>query len=151
MTEYRVGQMLPELRLSVTATGIVAAAMASRDYSPLHHDRHYVDEVGGHPDIFANTPHQAALFERYLFDWAGGEARIARMRFSMHKPLYAGSEIVIGGEVADVDEIAGSTFIGLLLTLRCAEDLLTDCQARIALPDPLGNSPWALAEEAWQP
>ena len=55
----QVGDSLEELRISVSTTDVICGALASRDYSPLHHDFHYATEQAGHRDIFLNTPHQA--------------------------------------------------------------------------------------------
>ena len=49
------GTIIPTLEFDVTATRLIAGALASRDYSPLHHDGRYVRDVVGQQDIFANT------------------------------------------------------------------------------------------------
>ena len=48
-----VGDELPAFELEVTATVIVAGAIASRDFMPVHHDRDYARAQGA-PDLFMN-------------------------------------------------------------------------------------------------
>ena len=43
----------PALVLVMTATRIVAGAIATRDFMPVHHDRDYANAQGA-PDIFMN-------------------------------------------------------------------------------------------------
>ena len=113
-----VGDVLDELSLAISTTDVITGAMASRDYSPLHHDFHYVTEQAGHRDVFLNTPHQAALFERLLSDWSGPLGRLGRMRFRMKSPVYAGDTLCLAGDVLDksVDE-AGCGWLRLALSM----------------------------------
>ena len=39
-----VGDVLPALMIDMSATRIVAGAIASRDFMPVHHDRAYANE-----------------------------------------------------------------------------------------------------------
>jgi acyl dehydratase len=49
----RVGEELPALEVPITATAIVAGAIASRDYQDVHHDRELAVQRGS-KDIFMN-------------------------------------------------------------------------------------------------
>jgi hypothetical protein len=49
---------------------IVAAAIASRDYQDVHHDRDAAIRRGT-PDIFTNILTSSGLVARYVTDWAG--------------------------------------------------------------------------------
>ena len=42
----QVGDALPPLDVPLTASVIVAGAIASRDFMPVHHDRAYANEQG---------------------------------------------------------------------------------------------------------
>ena len=76
--QVKAGQVLPELAIDVTATTVVAGAIASRDYRPMHHDKDFAVERNGVRNIFINTPNNAAFFERYITDWTGPKGRLAR-------------------------------------------------------------------------
>ena len=73
------GDELADFVLPVTATVIVAGAIASRDFMPAHHDRDFA--VGrGSPDIFMNIFTTNGYLSRFVTDWAGPEARIRAIR-----------------------------------------------------------------------
>ena len=150
--EVQVGDRLDDLQLSISTTDVVSGALASRDYSPLHHDFHYVTGKAGHRDIFLNTPHQAAFFERYLGDWSGPSGRMGRMRFVMKASVYAGDTFMLSGEVVErmVDD-AGCGWVTLQLQIHMGETLCTECQVRYALPVDDKDNPWQRRGEEWQP
>ena len=146
------GQQLPAFHFEVTTTGIIAGALASRDYSPLHHDKAYATEQAGHADIFLNTPQQAAFFERYLNDWSGPKGRIGRMKFTMKSSVYAGSRISIAGEVIEraVDKL-DCAWVGLLLRMTVGGVLTTESRVRYALARDATDNPWRRENEDWIP
>ena len=49
----RVGDAVTPMTIDVTATVVVAGAIASRDFMPVHHDRDYAQAQGA-PDLFMN-------------------------------------------------------------------------------------------------
>ena len=51
--DVAVGDELPRFDLDVTATVIVAGAIASRDFMPVHHDAEYARRQGA-PHLFMN-------------------------------------------------------------------------------------------------
>ena len=51
--DINVGDELTPLEIPVTATVIVAGAIASRDFMPVHHDRDFANSQGS-PNIFMN-------------------------------------------------------------------------------------------------
>jgi len=146
------GDALPPLVMDMTSTRIVAGALASRDYAPLHHDYHYATDEAGHRDIFMNTFHQAALFERYLDDWAGARGRLGRMKFRMSASVYAGDSVAVNGEVTGqlVDD-SGCGWVALRLTLSVDSKACTECEVRYALPLTPGDNPWERRGEQWRP
>jgi hypothetical protein len=73
-----VGDVLPDLRIAVTATEIVAGAIATRDFMPVHHDRAYANAQGA-PDVFMNILSDTGYCGRFLTDWAGPEAMLKRL------------------------------------------------------------------------
>ncbi|MEH6584413.1 MAG: hypothetical protein V7754_20940 [Halioglobus sp.] len=150
--DVAVGESLGALQLDISSTDVIAGAMASRDYSPLHHDYHYVTEEAGHRDIFLNTPHQAALLEKYLSDWSGPGGRLGRMRFTMKASIYAGDSIILDGEVVDKSvDASGCSWLKLKLWIEVKGETATACEVRYALPGKAQDSPWKRKGEAWQP
>ena len=150
--EVAVGESLPRLSMDMHTTRIVAGALASRDYTPLHHDFHYATEQAGHPDIFMNTFHQAALFERLLGDWSGPRGRLGRMKFKMSASVYAGDRVTVDGTVTarEVDA-RGCGWVTLDLRIAVDDRTCTGCEARYALPISAQDNPWRRRDEDWQP
>ena len=73
-----VGDVLPPLKIDVTATLIAAGAIATRDFMPVHHDRDYANQQGA-PDIFMNILSDTGYCSRFLTDWAGPDAMLRRL------------------------------------------------------------------------
>jgi acyl dehydratase len=96
--EIRVGDTLPELELEVTATVIVAGAIATRDFMPVHHDRAYANAQGA-PDIFMNILSSTAHCSRFLTDWAGPEAMVKRLSIRLGVPVFPDSILTFSGSV----------------------------------------------------
>lgn len=98
----QVGDELPELVLEMTATRIVAGAIATRDFMPVHHDRDYAQAQGA-PDIFMNILSTNAYCGRYLSDWAGPESLVRSLAIRLGVPVLAGSTLRFTGRVTAVE------------------------------------------------
>jgi acyl dehydratase len=94
----RVGDELTALELSVTASVIVAGAIATRDFMPAHHDRDFARSQGA-PDIFMNILTTNGYCCRFLTDWAGPEAMLQRLAIRLGVPVFPGSTLRFTGEV----------------------------------------------------
>jgi acyl dehydratase len=99
------GEALPELNLYVTATVVVAGAIASRDFMPVHHDRDYAQAQGA-PDLFMNILTSTGYVARFVTDWAGPQARLQRIAIRLGAPCVPGHVLRFTGHVED-DRIEG--------------------------------------------
>jgi uncharacterized OB-fold protein/acyl dehydratase len=90
---------LPELVLGVTPTFIVATAIATRDFYPVHHDRDFAVQ-GGSKDIFLNILTTTGLVQRYVTDWAGPEAIVRSISIRLGAPCYAGDTLTFSGRAS---------------------------------------------------
>ncbi len=102
----RAGDVLPPLVVDVTATRIVAGAIATRDFMPAHHDRSFANAQGA-PDIFMNILSDTAYCSRFLTDWAGPEARITRLAIRLGVPVFPGHVLTYSGSVTTRREDRG--------------------------------------------
>lgn len=102
MTTIAVGQALPELAIPITASAIVAGAIATNDYENVHHDK-AAAQATGVPDIFMNILTTNGLVQRYVSDWSGPSARIASVDIRLGAPNFVGDTMRMTGEVARVE------------------------------------------------
>ena len=94
------GTVLPELEIDVTPTFVIAAAIATRDFQDVHHDRDRAVERGG-KDIFVNILTTTGLVQRYVTGWAGPEAIVRQIAIRLGVPCYAGDKLTFSGKVVE--------------------------------------------------
>jgi acyl dehydratase len=92
--------VLPELVIDVTPTFVIAAAIATRDFQDVHHDRERAVERGGR-DIFINILTTTGLVQRYVTDWAGPQAIVRQIAIRLGVPCYAGDKLTFSGRVVE--------------------------------------------------
>ena len=93
-----VGDELPPMVIPVTPTRVVAGAIASRDFMPVHHDRDYANEQGA-PDIFMNILSDTGYCSRFLTDWAGPDAMITNLAIRLGVPVFPGHTLTYTGSI----------------------------------------------------
>ena len=106
----RVGDELPAMVINVTPTRVVAGAIASRDFMPVHHDRDYANEQGA-PDIFMNILSDTGYCSRFLTDWAGPEAMVKRIAIRLGVPAHAGTTLEFTGSVTGTSRVDGEGIV----------------------------------------
>jgi len=102
-----VGTTLPELPIPITTTLIVAGALASRDFTALHHDKGAA-QSGGMQDVFMNILTTNGLVGRYVTDWAGPNAVLKRVAIKLGAPNLPGDTMKMSGTVKKKDDAAGA-------------------------------------------
>ena len=115
--ELAEGQLLPDLDIPITATLVVGGALASRDYTPVHHSATEA-RAQGLPDVFMNILTTQGLCSRYVTDWAGPNALIVKLTTRLGGPNMPGDTLKLRGVVthkegncADI-EVAGNNSWG---------------------------------------
>jgi len=108
--EVSVGDELPDLDVPITATAIVAGAIASRDYQDVHHDRELAVAQGS-KDIFMNILTTNGYVGRFVSDWAGPEALLLCVDIRLGAPNYPGDSMVLSGRVTGVED--GRVTVGI--------------------------------------
>jgi hypothetical protein len=97
-----VGEQLPPMTIEATPTFVVSAALATRDFQDVHHDRDQAIERGS-KDIFVNILTDTGLVQRFVTDWAGPSARVRSIAIRLGVPCYAYDTLHFSGEVTAVD------------------------------------------------
>ena len=106
LDDVQVGTTLPELPVPITTTLIVAGALASRDFTALHHDK-AAAQAGGMQDVFMNILTTNGLVGRYVTDWAGPSAVLKKVAIKLGAPNLPGDTMKMTGTVKRKDEAAG--------------------------------------------
>jgi acyl dehydratase len=106
----RVGDPITPMKIDVTATAVVAGAIASRDFMPVHHDREYASSQGS-PNIFMNIMTDNGYCSRFLTDWAGPEAMVRKIAIRLGVPAYAGSKLEYTGTVTAKSQVDGEGIV----------------------------------------
>jgi acyl dehydratase len=99
-SQVQVGDRLPPFTLPVTPSLIVAGAMGSGDFEPVHHDVPGA-RARGTPDIFMNILTTNGYVQRFVNDWAGPAARIRSVSIRLGVPSYAGDTLRLSGVVRE--------------------------------------------------
>lgn len=134
-------ESLPELLIPVDRTSIVATAIATRDFQPVHHDPDAARR-GGSPDIFMNILTSQGLVGRYVTDWAGPNATLRKVAIRLGASNYPGDTMAMsgaitarrsvhGGEELDI-EVRGTNRRGTHVTGR----VTVTVPARVPAPVP---------------
>ena len=133
----QVGDALPAMVIDVTPTRVVAGAIASRDFMPVHHDRDYANQQGA-PDIFMNILSDTGYCSRFLTDWAGPDAMIQRLAIRLGVPVFPGHTLTYTGEVTAVERDGDETIIDV--ELRAMNELGEHVggTARLSAPGRIG-------------
>ena len=108
--DIRVGDAVTPMRIDVTATVIVAGALATRDFMPVHHDRDYANTQGA-PDIFMNILSDNGYCSRFLTDWAGPEAMVRKIAIRLGVPQHPNTTLDFTGTVTAKSRAGGEGIV----------------------------------------
>ena len=117
LSDVNVGDSLPELPIPLTTSLIVAGAAASRDFTPVHHDKSAA-QAAGMQDVFMNILTTNGLVGRYISDWAGPNALIRQVKIRLGTPNLPGDTMTLTGSVTSKEgdvvevEVAGKNAWG---------------------------------------
>jgi len=92
------GEKIPTFELEVSATTIVATAVASRDFMAIHHNVELASSQGL-PDIILNILSTSGFLERMMERWAGPEAILKNVKFRLGVPVVPGQRVRFDAEV----------------------------------------------------
>jgi uncharacterized OB-fold protein/acyl dehydratase len=97
--DMNVDDRLPTLRIPLSRSLIVAAAIASGDYQPMHHDPDAA-RTCGLEDVSMNILTSTGLVGRYITDWAGPDCVLRKIAIEVGVPNYPGDTLELTGKVA---------------------------------------------------
>lgn len=111
------GDEVTPLEIPITTTMIVAGAIATRDFMPVHHDRDYAKQQGS-PNLFMNILTTNGYCVRFLTDWAGPEAMVKKLSIRLGVPCFPDDPLRFTGSItgktrgSDGENFVEVTFAG---------------------------------------
>lgn len=108
-----IGDILPPREVPITSGLIVGGAIASRDFTAVHHDKKAAQK-GGLPDIFMNILTSNGLMGSYVTNWAGPDSCTKKIDLKLGAPNLPGFIMTLTGEVKAKDEALGTVDIEVL-------------------------------------
>ena len=130
-----VGDELPSFELAVTSTVIVAGAIASRDFTPVHHDRDFAKAQGA-PDMFMNILTTNGYVSRFVTDWAGPEAMVRSIKIRLGAPAVPGQPLRFSGRVAQTSQEGAECVVEV--NVRAANELGDHATGSVVVSLPVG-------------
>jgi acyl dehydratase len=127
----REGEALPPLSIAVTASVIVAGALASGDFEVVHHDVQAA-RARGTPDVFMNILTTNGYVQRFVNDWAAPAGRICSVQLRLGVPNFAGDTLRLTGIVRTKDAAARIVEVAVTGANRLGEHVAAT--VRVALP-----------------
>ena len=101
--DVKVGDSLPALDIELTSSLIVGGALASQDFTPVHHDKGAA-QATGMQDVFMNILTTNGLVGRFVTDWAGPDARVKNVSVKLGSPNLPGDTMKMTGSVVEKEE-----------------------------------------------
>jgi len=98
-SEINEGDELPVYNREITRTTIVATAIATRDFTPVHHD-HEVAQKSGANDIFLSIISTGGFIGKYITDWSGPDGELKKMVINLGMTVYPGDTVMHTGKIA---------------------------------------------------
>ena len=128
------GEKLDTLTVRVTLRKLIIDVAGTRDLYPIHHDRDFA-KANGARDIFVNTMFYEALFGRIATDWAGPEAFLRKVAFTMRSPNCLGDTLTSRAWVLQKYEASGEKLVDLEVRLdNQLENDVTVANLSVQLP-----------------
>ena len=101
--QVAVGDQLPLGPVPIDPLLIVSAAIATRDFQPVHHNYHLARSRGT-PDIFMNILTTSGIVTRWLGDWAGNDVVFKNLKIGLGAPNFPGDLMTLSGTVTEVGD-----------------------------------------------
>ena len=133
--DISIGDSVKPMNIDVTTTAIVAGAIASHDYMPMHHDRDFAQSQGA-PDVFFNIMSTNAYIARFVTDWAGPEAILKNINVRLGVQAVPGQVLKFRGEVLSKSDNDNECTVGV--SVKASNEVGDHATGTVTLTIPLG-------------
>jgi uncharacterized OB-fold protein/acyl dehydratase len=124
---------LPPLTIDVGTTFVIASALATRDFTEVHHDRDFA-VASGSKDIFVNILTTTGLVQRFVSGWAGPQAIFRSISIRLGAPCYAGDTLTFTGEVTERTRAEHVDSYEVAVTGKCSLGSHVTSTVRVDVP-----------------
>ena len=98
----QVGQVTEASIFPITPSFVIATALATHDFYPIHHDVDWARSLG-QPNIFTNILTTTALVGGVVTKWGGPRTALKSTDLRLLVPNFPGDTLVLQGEVTALD------------------------------------------------
>ena len=130
-SSINVGDKLPDMGIDINVSFVVAGAVASREFTPVHHNKAAAN-ASGLANVFPNILTDNGLVGRFVTDWAGPDATLKRVNIKLGAPVQPGEVLKLTGEVASKDD--ANNIVDVKVTAKGNWGMHLDGIARVQLP-----------------
>ncbi|MBK8287297.1 MAG: acyl dehydratase [Pseudomonadales bacterium] len=130
-SSINIGDKLPDMGIDINVSFVVAGAVASRDFTPVHHNKAAAN-ASGLANVFPNILTDNGLVGRFVTDWAGPDATLKRVNIKLGAPVQPGEVLKFTGEVASKDD--ANNIVDVKVTAKGNWGMHLDGIARVQLP-----------------
>ncbi len=124
---------LSPLTIDVSTTFVIASALATRDFTAVHHDRDFA-VASGSKDIFVNILTTTGLVQRFVSGWAGPQSVLRSISIRLGAPCYAGDTLTFSGTVTEHSRDEDFDRYEVAVTGKCSLGDHAISTARIDIP-----------------
>lgn len=126
-----VGDKLPDMNIDINVSFVVAGAIASRDFTPVHHNKGSAN-ASGLANVFPNILTDNGLVGRFVTGWAGPDSTLKRVNIKLGAPVQPGEILKFTGEVVAKDD--ASSIVDVKVTAKGNWGMHLDGVVRVQLP-----------------
>ncbi len=127
------GDEIPQHDQEITRYTVVATAIATRDFYPVHHDHEFAHRTGA-KDIFINIMTSNGFAGKYLTNWSGPEGVLKKMAIRLGQSGYVGETLVHTGKVVKKYTAGDEHLVDLEFTLMVSAGFHALGTATMSLP-----------------
>jgi len=111
------GETLPELVWIPSEVQLFRFSAATLNPHRIHFDLPWAQQEG-YDGVLVQSHLHACVLGKLALDWAGDQARLARIRWQNRRPAFVGDVLTCRGNVTEVDRSGGGLLVSCELEVR---------------------------------
>ena len=128
-----VGDALPSITKTFTASDLMAYGAATWDWHRLHYDWEYVAARGLDKPVIDGQMF-GAIFAQVIGEWIGPSGFIQKLSVNYRSMAFAGDTLLLEGSVSDTARQSNAGLITIEQALKIGERLVSTAQSTVRVP-----------------